>query len=418
MLEPQDSSRNLETRRVGSYAVRESAAVRFEWLLLIVRYAAYGALLGAYAVGQITEYTPNLFFVTIGALLQNAYCHYVFYTQRYWLFMRPWNLMIHLAKLSLLVALTGGEDSPLAILYPLVVVGYSMYSSTMSRIWSVVWLTAASAAAAILTNWWIDGVDTTYPVSMGFAAILGTGYVMDQFARMLRTAEQDAGDQALALRTSESTLRGILDNTASPIVVFEDNELVVDANEPACEMLGCPRDQLIGRRFRAFLFDDGTMPQKLAALRAKGHFHGEVLLLTGAEKDISVDLVVRSFIRDDRRFHVAMLHDVSAQKEFQENSRAAQERLERLNRELKDFNEIRLDFYRRVAQRIRSPLSAILGYDDLLLNEEAGPISPEQRQALQESRSAARSLLSEIDKAFDAERRPAEKPATARAKAE
>jgi PAS domain S-box-containing protein len=390
--------------------VRESIAVRFEWILLVVRYAAYGALLGAYAVGQITEYTPNLFFVTIGALFQNGYCHYVLYTRRYEVFLGPVNLFIHLGKIILLVALTGGEDSPLLILFPLVIAGYSLYSSTMVRIWGVVWLTAAAAAAAILANWAIDGVDTNYPVSVGFAAIFGTGYVMDQFARMLRGAEQDASQHALSLQTSEETLRGILDNTASPIVVFEDNELIVDANERACDMLGCPRAELLGRRFRAFLFDDGTIPQKLAALRAKGQFHGEVLLLTGEERDLSADLIVRSFIREGRRFHVAILDDISAQKEFQETSRAAQERLERLNRELKEFNEIRLDFYRRVAQRIRSPLSAILGYADLLLNEEAGPISPEQRQALQESRAASRTVLHEIDKAFDADRRPAELP--------
>jgi len=400
-----DAVQNAITTEVphtaSSYEVRETIAVHIEWNLLALRYLGYTALIGAHALGIGSDYTPNLFFVTIGAFLQNGYVHYVLYTRRFHLFLKPFNLYVHLAKTALLVGLTGGEDSPLNVLYVLVIAGYSLYSPTMSRIWSVVWLTAAVCAASTLAHWAAVGINMNYPVTTIFVAIFGMGYLMAQFAELLRKAEHEAAEHAYAVRTSEETLRGILDTTASPIVVFQDNELIVDANEGACELLRCNRDQLLGRRFRAFLFDDGTIPQKLAALRSKGRFSTEVLLLDARGDERSVDLIVRTFIRDGRRFHVGILHDITEEKNFREASLNAQDRLKRLNRELKEVNDLRIDFYRRVAQRIRSPLTAILGYADLLLNEQAGPMTGEQREAVRETRGAARTVLREIDAAED-----------------
>lgn len=384
--------------------VRENLAVRLEWFFLLVRYAAYAMLLAAYAVGAISEYTPDLFFVTFGALLQNVYVHFVLYTRRYNLFLTPFNLFIHLFKISVLTGITGGSESPFAVLYLLVITGYALYSPSCRHVWTVVLATSFAFAGTLLGEWAVNGINMTYPVLMYFIAFAVSGHLVDRIGEVLSTAEEHAQERRQSLLTSEATLRAILNTTPLPILVCEDSEMIVDCNERACAFLGTPRENLLGRRMRAFLFDDGTLPQKLAALRAKGAYRGEFLVLTASGEERDVDLVIRSFLREGRRFHVAMLIDITEQKNLQEASRFATQRLERLNQELREVNDLRLDFYTMVAQRIRSPLTAISGYADLLLEEGLGPLTPEQRGALKNSRECTRRIFVQLDSAFETER--------------
>lgn len=385
---------------------REAIAVRLEWFFLLVRYAAYAMLLGAYAIGTISAYTPNLFFVTLGALAHNLFVHFIFYTRRHHLFLSPINFFVHLTKISLLTGLTGGSESPFAVLYFLVIFGYALYSSTGRQVWGVVLSTSAAFAATLLAVWSINGINMDYPVLIYFFAFGVSGHFVSQIAEVIGTAEENAQERAQSLLTSEATLRAILDTTPLPILVCEDSELIVDANERACVFLQMPREKLLGRRLHAFLFDDGTLPQKLATLRAKGAWRGEVLMLSpssGEEHD--VDMVIRSFMREGRRFHVAMLIDITEQKNFQEAQRNATQRLERLNQELREVNQLRAEFYTNVAQRIRSPLTAIAGYADLLLDESLGPLTAAQRGALKNTRDCSRRVFEELDSAFETERR-------------
>ncbi len=134
------------------------------------------------------------------------------------------------------------------------------------------------------------------------------------------------------------------------------------------------------------LFDDGTLPNKLAALRSRGEYWGELIVAPEEGEERTAALMARSFIRDNRRFFVAMLHDITEQKSLQEASRIANLQLEQINETLQQVNAMRMAFFTDISQRLRSPLSAIVGFNEMLLNEELGEVNPEQRQALQSCR--------------------------------
>jgi len=227
------------------------------------------------------------------------------------------------------------------------------------------------------------------------------GWIMHQLGRLLRQTEADAARRARELLSSEATLRTILDNTAEPIVVYGDNEFVAEANRRACTFFGLPRESLVGRRFREFLFDDGLLPDRMDATRRTGEFHDEMLVVRPDGNERSVDMHIHSFIRDRRRFFVAMFRDITEQKDLQDAQRQAKEQLETANRELQRVNALRDDFYTTVARRLRSPLSAILGFIDMLLDEEMGELGSEQRGALQSCRRSARRVLDMVDEAFE-----------------
>jgi signal transduction histidine kinase len=63
----------------------------------------------------------------------------------------------------------------------------------------------------------------------------------------------------------------------------------------------------------------------------------------------------------------------------------------RLVEDLKALDHAKTDFFATISHELRAPLSSIEGYIELLSEEEAGPVTPEQRQMLQTvDRSALR----------------------------
>ncbi len=388
----------------GMLMPRMAVVLRIEWAMLLLRYLLYLFVILFHVSGAEALFLPNLTVAAGLGLLHNAWAHWVFYSRRHDLFVSPVNLLLYLARAALMVALTGGEQSELAPLFLLILIGCHVYAPDSPNIpWASVTVCAAYAFT-ILGGWVWRGVNPmSLPVYANLAALALCGWLMAQLGSLLRRMEADAARRAGDLLSSEATVRAILDNTAEPIVVYGENEFVAEANNPACAFLGLPRERLTGRRFREFLFDDGTLTERITALRERGSLHDEMLMVLPEGGERNVDMHIHSFVRDQRQFFVAMFRDITGQKEFEEAQRQAKRRLEQVNLELQRVNALRAEFYTTVARRLRSPLTALLGFLEMLLDEEMGDVNEDQRTALQSSRRGARRVLDLVDEAFEEE---------------
>jgi PAS domain S-box-containing protein len=383
---------------------RFEVVLRIERTLLGARYVAYLLLLALIGADVIHLPTQALVAITIAALVQHSFVHTVLYTRRYDLFVTPINFFLNLLKICLIVGITGGDASPYPFLFLLLIIGYCIYVPHFAGTFRVTVVCCIAYAAVVLLHWSFQPPNaSTGNVTVYYTAIIACGWLMSMIGRTLRRTEQDAHARAQALASSEATMRAILDSTPSPIVVYEENEFISEVNNRACEFLGVPRQRLIGRRFRSFLFDDGTLPNKLATLRSKGEYHGEAIAIREDGEERDIDLLVRSFMRDGRRLFVTMMHDITEQKELQEASRMAQQKLEQVNRELQQIGALRAAFFATISQRLRSPLSAILGFVDMLLHEELGETNTDQRKALQSCRRSVRRVFDLVDETLDFE---------------
>ena len=72
----------------------------------------------------------------------------------------------------------------------------------------------------------------------------------------------------------------------------------------------------------------------------------------------------------------------------------------RLVEDLKALDHAKTDFFATISHELRAPLSSIEGYIELLSEEEAGPVTPEQRQMLKTVDRSALRLRSLIDDLF------------------
>ncbi len=398
---------NRGTRHFGLAIgdARLAAVLRIEKCLLVLRYLALaGAFIGAWQ-GNVTLSPLAWPLLTTVVVVQAVFVHYVLHTKRHALFFSPLGFALHFAAITLTVLFTGAEESVFATLYPVMIIAYCIYSRDFRGTYPVALLCAGTFTASFAVHAIATGsAPKAESILLNLGYMLVCGLLMDTLGRRLADAEAEANSRARALASSEATLRTILDSTPGPILVYDEDEFITEANDGACEFFGVPREKLVGRRFRGLLFDDGTLAQKLANLRSRGLYRGEELLVTDDGVERNVDLRIRSFIRDDRRFNAVILHDITEQKDVQEAARFSALKLAEINLELQRVNELRAAFFSTVSQRLRSPLTAILGFTDLLLSEELGELNARQRQTVQSCRRSVLRAFALVDNASSEER--------------
>lgn len=388
--------------------IRLMLGSRLERFGMILRYVGYVVLAPIFMLGDANGSYRDLAIVTLLVLLHNAFVHIVSWKRRTDLFLTPWNFFIHLTEASLIVAFTGAEESEFHFLYLVLLIGYSVFFREAARVFAATAVCCFAYAGVIGVEYLMAGIvlpPAVLVVKIGSVALCGA--FVATASRLWRQIE-DAGDaRAQALAASEATLRTILDSTAEPILVYDEFEAITEVNDRACEFLGMRRGQIIKRQFRDFLFDDDSVSERLAEARLRDEYHGEQIFVTSDGTERTVDLHIRSFVQNVSgpsprrgRFFVAIAHDITERKNLQEATHLANANLARLNRELQQVNEMKTGLLTAVSQRIRSPLTAILGYLDLLLNDEFGPVAPDQRRPLQNCRRTTARVFRLIDESL------------------
>ncbi len=385
----------------GAEPPRTALAVRLERQAMFLRYAAYLVLVGIFFAGELEGELGDLAIITVVVVLHNAFVHATLWTRRYSWFMSPINFVIHLAEISIVVSFTGAEESEFFVLYFFLLIGYTLWRRRFLRIVLVSALCAVAYGIVVAVEWRASGISIAPGiVFIKLASILVCGWLVATLSQLMRKIEDKGMDRARALAASEATIRTILDTAADPILVYDEHEIVTEANDKACEFLGVSRDRIRGKTFRSFLFDDGSVDQKLTEARLRDEYHGEQIFVATEGHELTVDLRIRSFMRNGRRFFVVVTHDITERKALQEATHLANANLARLNRELQQVNELKTGLLTAISQRIRSPLTALLGYLDMLLNDELGTLQPEQRKALLTCRRSTARVFRLIDEAF------------------
>ncbi|MFA6240006.1 MAG: PAS domain S-box protein [Candidatus Hydrogenedentales bacterium] len=372
---------------------------------LFARYLVWAVMASAYLLGYIAGNTQDFIALTALVVLHNGYSHAVFLFKRYSAFSSRLNFLIYLAEATLITHFSGREASDAYIAYHLLIIGLGAYTRR-SRTTAIVTLLCMFSYAGVVTlEWYRIGLALPLGVIVFKLMSIGIcGWLVAQLMQRFGSIEATALRQAEALSASETMLRTILNSAGEPILVFDDQEFITEANDQAGSFLAVAREKLIGQRIRAFLFDDGTLPHKFASLRARGEAQTEEVVVDARGEERSVEIVFRSFTREGSRFYVALLQDITERKNLQEATRLANQRLERLNAELRQIDRMKGEFLASISQNLRSPLSAVSGFVEMLLEEELGDLNPDQRKALQTCRRGIIRAFKLVDEALDLHR--------------
>jgi signal transduction histidine kinase/HAMP domain-containing protein len=145
----------------------------------------------------------------------------------------------------------------------------------------------------------------------------------------------------------------------------------------------------------------------IATLRSAGRLVGLLVALptdefTTAQMD-SLELALPNLAIACER-ESAFLHTRRLATEVRRTARYLEEQsdeLTRLNEELAKANRLKSDFLANMSHELRTPLNSIIGFSDMLLTEEAGGLSPIQRDFLETVARNGRHLLALISELLD-----------------
>lgn len=197
-----------------------------------------------------------------------------------------------------------------------------------------------------------------------------------------------------ALRESEEKYRNVVENTNDGICVIQDDS-VKFINNSLTEIIGCSKDEIIGKNFEDFVHPDELQKVKdkyqrfMAGEQDEQRYETALKHKDGLRTEVEFNTSVTDY--DDRRAWLVFIHDITKRKQAEENMRQAMKRTERTQVELEQLNlqleasaekanlmaqeavvadSAKSHFLANVSHEIRTPMNAIIGFSDVLSEEQ------------------------------------------------
>ncbi len=193
------------------------------------------------------------------------------------------------------------------------------------------------------------------------------------------------------LEKSETMMRSILYAVQTGILLIDpETHRIVDANEAALQMIGLPKERVVGVLCHEFVCpaEEGRCP--VTDLSNEVH-NSEKKLLTCTGEEIEIlKTVVRTTI-GGRDYLVESFVDISERK-------AVELALEEAKEAAVAASRLKSDFLANMSHEIRTPMNGVIGMVELLLGSD---LDDEQREYAQAVRDSGEDLLSIINDILD-----------------
>ncbi len=228
-------------------------------------------------------------------------------------------------------------------------------------------------------------------------------------ARLFQQAQREIAERRAAeetLRESEEKFRSLVESSLIGIFTIDDGFRFIYVNDIMCDLIGRPREDLMGMDFRAFLT---PAYQSLVADRYVRRQRGETLppryeiviqRLDGRQRWVEMSVTI---VQDPagRPRTMGQMVDITERKEAETHIRQLNEELERRVRErtaqLESANRELESFSYSVSHDLRAPLRAIDGFTRILVEDHAESLDAEGRRLCSVVQENTRRMAALID---------------------
>ncbi len=229
--------------------------------------------------------------------------------------------------------------------------------------------------------------------------------------RRLLASEQLARAEMLA----ERRFHELIENAPDAILQVDSSGKIIIANRTAELLFGYDQDEFVGMQV------DLLVPQSARAghaahrraFEAAGVIRpmGLGLDLRARRKDgseVPVEISLSPTHTDNGIYVTAIIRDVTERKRAEQQIESLKKsylaELEARHQEAERLNQLKSEFIASVSHELRTPLHTIIGFAELLAEQEAGPLNEKQRRFVHHIRSDSDHLLSLINDVLDLSR--------------
>jgi len=230
------------------------------------------------------------------------------------------------------------------------------------------------------------------------------GYLLigtDNTARKQIEAEQKQLSQRL--RDHQFYTRSLFESNIDALMTTDPSGIITDVNKQMEALTGCTRDELIGAPFKGYF----TVPELAEAginlvLSKKKVTNYELTARARDGRETLVSLNAATLYDRDRRLQgvFAAARDVSERKRLDQILQEKNIELEAARALAEKANLAKSDFLSSMSHELRSPLTAIIGFAQLM-ESAAEPPTQEQKESLAQILQAGWHLLTLINEILD-----------------
>ena len=201
-------------------------------------------------------------------------------------------------------------------------------------------------------------------------AILDGYRELEEANLLLQRSYEEQERTGAELRRSQKMYLTLFENASDAIIISDQNDQVILFNRQAEVFFGLLRDEVVGKNlFHSIELVRGDVQSQYGMYRElleRGSYESELVYRRPGEEKNAVGWVRASVAQDkEGKFWAqAIIRDITREREIKENLEKSARELERLNR-MKD------SFLGLASHELKTPLTIISGYSDLILNEMA-----------------------------------------------
>ena len=173
-----------------------------------------------------------------------------------------------------------------------------------------------------------------------------------------------------ALWESENRLRNMWDSVQTGIVIINaETHAIVDANPMAMEMIGAPREQIIGSVCHRYICPAERGQCPITDLGQRVEKSEQVLLKPDGSSMPVIKTVVSTMLKG-RRHLIESFMDITERKQMEQQLAEYTRSLENAYQELQKLDQMKDGFLSTVSHELRTPLTSIKGFAEILLSYE------------------------------------------------
>ncbi len=218
-----------------------------------------------------------------------------------------------------------------------------------------------------------------------------------------RGLQQLVEEQTQKLRESEDVFRNLLVHMNEGFITIDENFVIDFANDMMCKLLGLEHDKIAGSEL--FDFVEASSRERLLGILEYPRYvqsapKAQEIVFTQPDGHTVHTVVAVAPVEepgDEKQCYSLVVTDVSELKEMQKSIEQRAEALEVANEELKMHGRARDTFLSNVGHELKTPLSTIRGYMEMLQEGTMGELSGPQLGALKVMARNTERLLSLIE---------------------
>lgn len=232
------------------------------------------------------------------------------------------------------------------------------------------------------------------------------------------TASRDVTERRRAeeaLRLSEERFRAAFESAPTAVALVGLDGIVVGANRALCTVMGFPVDEVVGAPFSQFVpadetdLDIDTLRAVLRSGEPQTGLQRRLYDRAGTERCVEGAVALVHDETGAASSFIVQFVDVSARNAAEFERKRAFDLVRTQNAMLRETDEVKEELISVVSHDIRTPLTSLMGYLELLDDEDTGPLNEQQRKYIAVMRRNAGRLLTLVNDLLFISRAEAEK---------